>query len=258
LPEPNIGCRLWSGPCARGSDWDPLRASCRDHLYLSVRDGSAERPGRGRRRGTISAGAEKDRGRVAHVRLGQPNEAWSAECGQEPGAGVLTNGAAFAERRVSGFQLPGFVGGRRTRLKVSAGAATDAAAAIDESLRRLTRSESRRAATLSRGPACRELELYLGAQYLDCHFETVGSFPPSNRANFGGFRGCRHTSKDRKRVFVTFCGANCQGRVFRAEEGMRKKIKVASGPRIKVSDVKFRDAHPSRMSYNDCHKLSCK
>ena len=42
-----------------------------------------------------------------------------------------------------------------------------------------------------------------------------------------------------KRVFVTFCGADCQGCAFRAEEGMRKKIKLAVGPGIEVEEIDF-------------------
>ena len=54
LPRPEH--RVWAlvGPCRRGSDRDPLRAGSRDHLRLLVRDGLAERPGRGhRRRGRV-------------------------------------------------------------------------------------------------------------------------------------------------------------------------------------------------------------
>ena len=43
------------------------------------------------------------------------------------------------------------------------------------------------------------------------------------------------------RVFVTFRGADCQGCAFRAEEGMRKKIKLAFGPGIEVKEIKLRD-----------------
>ena len=42
-------------------------------------------------------------------------------------------------------------------------------------------------------------------------------------------------------VFVTFRGADCQGCAFRAEEGMRKKIKLSLGPGIDVEEIELRD-----------------
>jgi hypothetical protein len=42
-------------------------------------------------------------------------------------------------------------------------------------------------------------------------------------------------------VFVTFRGSDCQGCAFRAEEGMRKKIKLSLGPGIDVEEIDLRD-----------------
>src|SRR5215470_13996751 len=57
--------------------------------------------------GTISAEAE--RGRGAHVKLGQPSSIGSP-------TPELTDGVAIAGRRVLGRRLSGLVAGRRTRL----------------------------------------------------------------------------------------------------------------------------------------------
>ena len=42
-------------------------------------------------------------------------------------------------------------------------------------------------------------------------------------------------------VFVTFRGADCQGCAFRAEEGMRKIIKLSVGPGIEVEEIELQD-----------------
>ena len=50
------------------------------------------------------------------------------------------------------------------------------------------------------------------------------------------------------RVFVTFRGADYQGCAFRAEEGMRKKIKLSVGPGIEVEEIEFRDGRWAMMN----------